>query len=285
MSQSQQSSCVELPRPAAILPEQVEVNGAKIRFGVSGRGERDLLLVHGHNAHQMWWHAVAPILEKDWRVIRFDLSGHGDSDHREDYSRLTWPDELHAVLAAVGSSRTVLVGHSMGGRVAIAAAAARPEGIVGVITMDTALRSVASPPKFDWQPERTPRVRATRDLALGRFRLAPDQPAPAAKILDVVAESSIRRIEGGWTWKYDQRGLPATERQLVEGQMATLTVPLRFVYAEHSAIVGTDAIDFLRTSPPPSGLEIIEMAGVHHHLILEEPEKCARLIDELASRF
>lgn len=266
------------------LPRTVDVDGTPIRFEVSGESDRTLVLLHGHQANHVWWHRVAPILERDWRIVRMDFSGHGDSGHRDAYTGGTWADEVHAVVAASGAADVVLVGHSMGGRIALAAAAARPEGVLGVITLDSALRSSTPLTQFAWHPERRPRVRATRTEALGRFRLAPDQPAPADDIMAAVAASSIRQESGGWTWKYDQRGIPGVTRQEVEDRLPGLSTPVRYVHAEHSLVVDDEAIELLRATLPPDAVEIIEMAGVHHHLVLEAPERCARLIDELASQ-
>ena len=266
------------------LDRSVEVLGARVRFAVSGEGERDLVLLHGHHANHSWWHRVAPLLEPSWRITRLDFSGHGDSDHRDGYDGAQWVDEVHAVVAATGAERPVLVGHSMGGRIALAAAALRPAGITGVITLDTALRPTAGAFNFGWHPERVPRVRATKAQALSQFRLAPDQPDPAEDVLAAVAEGSIREVEGGWTWKYDQRGLPGMRREHVEDRLAALPAPVRFIYAEHSAIVDAETIAYLRSIPIAGGVEIVEMAGLHHHLILEAPERCAALIDEHATR-
>ncbi|MRK01705.1 alpha/beta fold hydrolase [Aeromicrobium sp. S22] len=266
------------------LDQFVEVRGARVRFAVSGAGVRDLVLLHGHHANHSWWHRVAPLLEPCWRITRLDFSGHGDSDHRDGYDGSLWAEEVRAVAEAAGVERPVLVGHSMGGRIALAAAAERPAGISGVITLDTALRPPGAAFRFGWHPERVPRVRATKAEALGQFRLAPDQPEPAEEILAAVAEASVRQVDGGWTWKYDQRGLPGMRREYVEERLAALPVPVRFIYAERSAIVGADTIAYLQSIPIAGGVEIVEMPGLHHHLILEDPVRCAELIDEHATR-
>lgn len=267
------------------LTQSVEMDGAEIRFGVSGSGERTLLLVHGHQANAAWWHAVAPRLEQRWRVVRLDLSGHGDSGHRAGGygDGAVWLEEVHAVLAASGTHEAVLVGHSMGGRIALASAVARPQGVLGVIALDSVLRAVPVSARAGWHPERRPRVRATLAEALGRFRLAPAQPDPAEEVLAVVAEGSIRSEADGWTWKYDQRGLPGVGARHVEDRLGELSVPVRFVHAELSPLVGEDAVDLLRARVPAQQVETVEMAGVHHHLILDAPQRCARLIDELAT--
>ena len=97
---------------------EVLVGGATIRFLAWGEADRrGLVLVHGGGAHAHWWTHVAARLAGDLRVVAIDLSGHGDSDHRDSYSLEQWTDEVIAVVEAgriVGPP--VIVGHSMGDR-------------------------------------------------------------------------------------------------------------------------------------------------------------------------
>ena len=77
-----------------------------------------LLLVHGHAAHAHWWDFIAPALSVSFDVVAIDMSGAGDSDHRESYSVAGFCDELVAVSNAAGLKNPTLVGHSFGGTVA-----------------------------------------------------------------------------------------------------------------------------------------------------------------------
>ncbi|OMQ14825.1 alpha/beta hydrolase, partial [Modestobacter sp. VKM Ac-2676] len=59
-------------------------------------------------------------------MVALDLTGHGDSDHRTDYDPLVWAREVVAVAAATGLDRPVVIGHSMGGWVAVTAGVEHP---------------------------------------------------------------------------------------------------------------------------------------------------------------
>jgi pimeloyl-ACP methyl ester carboxylesterase len=162
-----------------ILSRVVRVRGTEVRYDVTGRGERDLVLIHGHHAHHMWWHGIVPYLEENWRVTQLDLSGHGDSGHRDDYdSGRVWTDDVRAVVKAAGCERPVLVGHSMGGRVAVTVAGGHLALSAGVIMFDSVIRAPADRPLFAWRPQRRPRIHPSREVALSRFRLSPEQPPP-----------------------------------------------------------------------------------------------------------
>src|SRR3954464_5913013 len=100
---------VEAPRwfeRALAVPftdEFVTVAGAEIHFVAWGeRGRRGLVFVHGGGAHAHWWSHVAATFATGLRVVAIDLSGHGDSDHRSEYSLEQWTNEVMAVVKAGG---------------------------------------------------------------------------------------------------------------------------------------------------------------------------------------
>lgn len=266
--------------PVSPLPYAVEVAGAAVRYDVRGSGERTLVLVHGYQAQHMWWHAVVERLLSSWRVVLLDLSGHGDSAHRPEYSASTWADELLAVVEAVGGARPVLVGHSMGGRVALAAAALRSDMTAGVLMLDSAMR-LGPGPTFPWDADREPRVFAQREDAIAHFHLKPDQPV-AAELLAPVAENAVRALGSSWTWKHDQRGLPAISNQTTADALARITVPVHFVRAELSELT-TDVTEALRLLDPEGRVTIHVALGCHHHLTIEAPQLVADVVDRLAS--
>ena len=96
--------------------EHTVVDGCDIHYLAWGEPQRrGLVFVHGGGANAHWWtHLVASFAE-DFRVLAIDLSGHGDSGHRDGYSLEQWTDEVVAVAAAGGiEGAPVVVGHSMG---------------------------------------------------------------------------------------------------------------------------------------------------------------------------
>jgi pimeloyl-ACP methyl ester carboxylesterase len=266
---------------AAELPHSVTVAGARIRYGVTGTSGPDLVLIHGNGAHHMWWHRIAPALEAGWRVVQLDLSGHGDSDRREIYTPETWVAEVVAVLDEVGSERPELVGHSMGGRLAITAAALHPQRVTGLVVLDASVR----PPgrhRTHVPPSRTPPVYATRQEALARFRLLPVQPHPPEEVMAVLADYSLQAVAGGWTWKHDPRALLRFTDDFVSARAAELACPVGFVYGGESVVVDAEIAEFFRVTAP-GDVRVERVEGAHHHLVLNESDICTRLIQEMAT--
>ena len=161
--------------------------------GPSGRG---IVLVHGGGAHSRWWDHIAPLLAADRRVIAIDLSGHGDSGRRPSYTFDAWAREVLAVAADAGlDSRPVVIGHSMGGVVALRLAAMSGSRIEGAVVIDSPLRDLA-PEEQAAQRQRTFRqlhVYPTRAAILARFRPVPDQPV-LGYIPQHVAPFPIRQV-------------------------------------------------------------------------------------------
>lgn len=99
------------------------MNGHRIAYRDEGAGEV-LLLVHGLNGDSSSWREVMPKLSRNYRVIAPDLLGHGQSDKpRGEYSPAIFAALLRDLLGALGIDKVTLVGHSLGGAVAITFAA------------------------------------------------------------------------------------------------------------------------------------------------------------------
>lgn len=268
-----------------VLPSEVLVDGVPIRYAVSGSGNRDLMLVHGYRAHHGWWYRMLPALEDRWRVIRLDLSGHGDSGHRERYGVDLWTAELIAVLDAVGSRHALLVGHSMGGRIATVAGASHPDRFGGLVLLDSMFRPPGSPqPRMVSLPAGREIAYESREVATSRFRLRPPQPEPSAEVVRPVAEYAVRPSTNtnadGWTWKFDQRGIPPIDNGRVVESLARLPIPLWFVRAGRSLIVTDEVAAYVRAALP-AGSTFITLPGLHHHLVLDDPEECLGLLADL----
>ncbi|HEV3227415.1 MAG TPA: alpha/beta hydrolase, partial [Acidimicrobiales bacterium] len=118
---------------------EVTLGGARVHYVGWGRpGRRGLVFVHGGGAHAHWWTHVAARFADEFRVVAIDLTGHGDSDHRDVYAFEQWTDEVVTVAdAAEIDGAPVVIGHSMGGFVTIATAGRHGDRLSGVIVCDS----------------------------------------------------------------------------------------------------------------------------------------------------
>jgi pyruvate dehydrogenase E2 component (dihydrolipoamide acetyltransferase) len=126
-----------VPGDAAGEPvtETADVGGRAIRYAGAGQDGDVVLLVHGYGGDRnSWLFLQAPMAER-YRVYALDLPGHGASAKDVgDGSVGLLADAVTGVLDAIGARRAHLAGHSLGGAVALAAAAADP-GRIGSLTL------------------------------------------------------------------------------------------------------------------------------------------------------
>ncbi|MCH8478902.1 MAG: alpha/beta hydrolase [Wenzhouxiangella sp.] len=120
-------------------PGMVEsADGVAISFEVAGQGEPTLVFIHGWSCDARYWRAQIPHFSRHHRVVAIDLAGHGHSGFgRAQYSMGAFGQDMNAVLDTLGAEQVILIGHSMGGPVSVAAAASVPERVIGIIGVDT----------------------------------------------------------------------------------------------------------------------------------------------------
>src|SRR3712207_2821467 len=100
-------------------PWQMELHGHRVIYRVAGEGP-PVVLVHGMVNSSRHWELVAKRLARTHTVIAPDLIGHGDSaTPRGDYSLGAHAAVIRDVLASIGIDRATIVGHSLGGGVAM----------------------------------------------------------------------------------------------------------------------------------------------------------------------
>jgi pimeloyl-ACP methyl ester carboxylesterase len=98
-----------------------------------------IVLVHCYTCSMKWWDDLAPLLERDHRVIRVDLLGHGGSDKPGGgYSIDDQASAAAEALAKLGVVNATVVGHSLGGSVVTALAQRSPQLATRVVIIDQA---------------------------------------------------------------------------------------------------------------------------------------------------
>jgi len=105
----------------------VRIHGHDVSYRMAGEGPA-ILLIHGIAGSSTTWRAVMPALAENYTVIAPDLLGHGHSAKpRGDYSLGAYASGIRDLLAVLGRERVTLVGHSLGGGVAMQFAYQFPE--------------------------------------------------------------------------------------------------------------------------------------------------------------
>jgi sigma-B regulation protein RsbQ len=250
-----------------------------LEYRVLGHGEPAVILIHGWCGNADYWHAQFDALKARYTVVAVDLAGHGASGaNRTDWSIANYAGDLVSIARQLPNSRIVLVGHSMGATVALAAAPRIGPRVIGIIAVD-ALRSVGMPPLSAGEiaakvaPFRSDFVGATRALVTDRLF---EQGADPLLVQKVAYDMSLRS---------PAVAVPTLEKLLgldLAGLLPNVRVP---VYAINSDLAPTDA-ERIRKSLPDFTLDVLPHTG--HFLMLEAPGRFNPLlikdIDALAAR-
>jgi pimeloyl-ACP methyl ester carboxylesterase len=248
----------------------VDVDGAMIAYRTYGdRGDGGIVLVHGGAAHARWWDHIAPLLANGDRVVALDLSGHGDSGRRDDYSLDQWAHEVLAVAADAGiDAPPIVIGHSMGGFVTLRAASIYGACIAGAVAIDSPVRDITPEERAARERRAFGPLRAypSPEAAIARFHPIPDQPG-LPYVVEHIAGTSIRAVAGGWSWKFDPRIF--ARHPLTPELLTRLDCRVALFRAEHG-IVSPQMTEVMydrlgRLAP------VIEIPAAGHHVMLDQP--------------
>jgi pimeloyl-ACP methyl ester carboxylesterase len=113
-------------------------DGLNLVCEVRGQGDTALVFLHGWCGDREYWKHQVDAFAADYRIVTLDQAGHGESGKdRKVWSVSGLAADVEAVVKALGLKRVILVGHSMGGPVALVAARRMPGTVVAVIGVDT----------------------------------------------------------------------------------------------------------------------------------------------------
>ncbi len=254
----------------------VDVEGCPVHYLAWGEpGRRGLVFVHGGGAHAHWWTHVAAAFAGQFRVVAVDLSGHGDSGHRDGYALEQW---THEVIAAAGdgeiAGHPVIVGHSMGGFVTMATASLHADRVAGVVICDSPV-SEPDPEIASFRLNEAfgrPRTYASVDEALARFRTVPAQEHYLDYVMDHVGRRSMKPTDGGWQWKFDRRIFSQFSqgmRSIALPYLASITCRFALLRSENGLVtetIGESMYEKLGRVAP-----VIEIPEAGHHAMLDQP--------------
>jgi pimeloyl-ACP methyl ester carboxylesterase len=254
----------------------IEVRDCSIAFRSWGDPARPpILLLHGSAAHSRWWDHTAPFLASEYRVVAMDLSGHGDSGWRDSYSWEIWAAEVAAIARLITSDiKPVLVAHSMGGRVAMLAAADSADLGRGLILLDSRVPIGLEPepavPVHAAEGVRPRKTYETAEEAFAHFRL---RSVPADHglpfVLRHLAETSLEAVPDGLAWKRDVRVGGRTGRNPGPETLERVACPVAWVCAEHGRVPREFRSAYPRILGRP--VPIVEVPDAHHHLMVDQP--------------
>ena len=248
----------------------VSSDGVRVHYHTAGRGETALVFIHGWGCDLSYWDEQVPYFINHYTVVALDLGGHGHSGQdREAWTVEAFGKDVQAVVEKLRLKDVVLIGHSMGGPIAVEAARLLPGLVKGIIGVDT-FQNIGDPPPPEmtetWMaPLRTDFVSGTKSW-VRQFFFAPG--ADTALITTIAEDMASQPPEVALNtmenmWKYNLANTLKEVRLPIRGINADL-------YPVNTESAREHALSF----------DVTFMSGVGHFLFIEKPDEFNRLLDE-----
>jgi 3-oxoadipate enol-lactonase len=167
----------------------MKIRGLSIHVEQHGESNPAIIFLHYWGGTSRTWRRVAASLQDKFRTVTYDARGWGQSDKASaGYTLSDLADEVLALVREVGVNEFVLVGHSLGGKVAQLAASRRPEGLLGLVLVAPA---PPTPLRFSEEVRET-QIHAydKRENVLQTIRLLSAR-MPPPEIVEQIVEDSM----------------------------------------------------------------------------------------------
>lgn len=241
-----------------------------LRYDSEATGD-PVVILHGLFGAGDNWNSVAKELTDLAPVIAPDLPNHGGSPHTERFDYREVADDLASFLEELGLERCVLLGHSMGGKIAMSLALRRPELVSALLVVDISPKS--------YKPRHQEEVEAMEDVR----RSGADSRREADKIMaERIDNRAIRAFllknyreteSGGQEWRFNLDGVRKHYQEISSWpeHEAVYDGPVLFIRGGRSPYVAEEDLELARPLFPRAELQTIEEAG--HWLHAERREE------------
>ncbi len=237
-----------------------------------GAGEPSLVFLHYWGGTHRTWNKVAAELQSSYRIVTYDMRGWGQSGATENgYSIAALADEATALIQHLGLKKYVLIGHSMGGKVAQLVASRNPAELVGLILVAPATPTPSHLP--DEAKQQQVHAYDNRETVIQTIAFLTARTPDAETVEQIVQDSLSGTPEAKLAWPI------SAMLEDISREVSKITVPTLVLAGEHDRL---DSVEQHRREViariSGTRLEIISDSG--HLLPIDEPVRTARAIDQ-----
>lgn len=260
------AALAQVATPKVIAAQTVaSADGVPVAWREWGKGDTTLVFIHGWSCDSGYWDAQLPVFARDHRVIALDLAGHGASGlGRTAWTMQAFGEDVAAVIRKAGVKRVILIGHSMGGPVALETARLLGPQVIGVIGVDTLAdvggRTIDPAMIEQYMASlRKDTPSAIRSLVSSLMFPKTADPALVRKIADDMATAppqvAIGAMEGLMAYSPDATA-------------AALKPPIVTINADYQP-----AMDVAKAQKVVPGFRLVTFTGTGHFPQIEAPER------------
>jgi 3-oxoadipate enol-lactonase len=253
--------------PSAAAAQTVRGStAAGLAYEVSGAGE-PVVLIHAFSVDRRMWAPQIAALEGRFRVVRYDLRGHGKSAApAEPYAP---HDDLRSVMDAVGVERATLIGLSAGSTLAIDFAIAYPQRVSRLILASPGLNGHVPSPPLTWT---APVFQAAgKGDAEGAARLWADTPIMAVHAGGAAAAAAVKQLvmDNVQLWTYRTNPARPLSPPAIT-RLAEISAPTLVILGERDLPHIKEIARLLETGV--RGAQVANVAGAGHIVNLDAPD-------------
>ena len=253
--------------------EKVNINGLQLAYDRRGKGPA-LVLLHGFPLDHHLWEEVVPLLDDTFDVITPDLRGFGESTIGDSQPGMDdYASDIAELLDQLEIAKAAIVGHSMGGYVALAFARLYPERVSGLGLVSSQVLADA--------PERKE----------GRYKSAADVEANGiGSVVESMAPkfTSDERLQGYARTAMQQQPASAyisalkamAERVDSTPFLSSFDFPVVVIHGDSDSLIPIDRAREVKSALPQAHL--VEVPGAGHMPMMEAREKTAEALKALA---
>ena len=235
-----------------------------------GRGEPTLVFLHYFSGAAASWQWVIEHLASDFRCVALDLPGFGQAPPLAEPSLETYSDFVWEALSALGIDQFVLIGHSMGAKIALQVAMsslfAEPRQLILV-----APSPPTQEPMPDDEKQRLLSFHPSQENAATTVDQATHIQLPTER-RSLAIHTHTMAAESAWRW-WLQVGM----RHSIADQLHAIAAPVTVIASPDDPVIPFDVVQ-RDVIDRIAGATLVEQAGVGHLMPLEIPEKVANAI-------
>jgi pimeloyl-ACP methyl ester carboxylesterase len=242
-----------------------QLNGITIDYQVTGQG-RAVLMSHGYSATRHMWDGQHAKLGDRYRMISWDMRGHGASDSPSDparYSHALTVADMKALLDHLGIRRAVIGGLSLGGTMSLEFYVAHPDMVEALILCDTGPGYRNAEARAKWNERAM--ARATELEARGLEALG-------GRSREMREAMSHHRSAQGLA--HAARGMLAQQDSRVIDSLGSITVPTLVIVGDKDEPFVAPC-EYMAKKIPGARLEVVKDAG--HSSNLDQPDAFNRV--------
>ena len=236
---------------------------------LGGKGQ-PIIILHGFLGSSDNWLTQGKMLSDPFHIYMIDLRNHGQSPHSDDFSYEAMADDLHEFLVTNAIDNPVIIGHSMGGKVAMRFATSHPELINKLIIVDIA------PKEYPVQHDHI--LEGLKAIPIGSIQSRNEAEESLSKFVserDVrqfLLKNLYRQPEGGFSWRMN---LPVLDENIATIGADVLgdgkfDKPVLFVRGKKSSYIADEDLGIIKKYFPQAALVTLDTG---HWVQAEKPQE------------